>query len=412
MQKKIIFADFIRLGIVSYIVVFILIAFIGVAADLLASRNERLSEQIYKVAFGLVALWCIMKYAIGPDINFYIPFYEETQSVLYTLRHLGESRFEAGFTILCSLFHTCGISFWGMTAIISVFYFVVIYLLFRRIDRFRTLALLMLVCLDYNLILMEFRQCLAVSFFYLFVLLLEKKHYAWAIPAALLSAGMHKSAVVVFIVFCLLYLCGRVQVSTREYILLGLLIIGLLLIPLQPILLKAIELLPLSASQLTSVRHHLTIGAPFQKILIVYLASIFVLAYYTVPQNDGKRKHWIIWCCVAVLVCLYPYWFLLNRLRSYFLPFLIVYVANVIQRSPRKDALLKQIYSFVLIAYSVVLMIDIPRKNGQLRYPTDSISLVTERFFHSEEELQQRQIRQAKLYWDYDYPVMIKRGIQ
>ena len=229
---------------------------------------------------------------------------------------------------------------------------------------------------------------------------------------AILSASMHKSAIIVLVLFGLLYLVGKVRVSTKEYILLAVLIIGLLFIPLHPLLLKMVEMLPLSATQLTSAKHHLMIGVPFQKILIVYLSSIFCLAYYSIPKEGDTRRHWIVWCGVALLVCLYPYWFLLNRLRSFFLPFLIVYIANTIQSSEKKDVLTKQIYATILVMYSVVLMIDIPQKNKQLRSPTDSISLVVERCKHSEKELQKRQMAQAELYWDYDYKEMIKRGQQ
>lgn len=396
----------------SYIIVFILIAFAGTVAELLASKYARLQQQIYYCTFVFVAVWCILKYAIGPDIATYIPFYQELGSPADTFAHLAKSKFEPGFTLFCSLLHSMGVSFWGMTAVISVFYFVSIYLLFQKIQAYRTLALLMLVCLDYNLILMEFRQCLAVSFFYLFILLLEKRQYTWSILMALVSCTMHKSAIIVLVLSALLYLVGKVSVDKREYILLGLLIIGFILVPLQPLLMRLVDILPLSSLQSASLKHHLQLGTPFQVVLIVYMASIFCLAYYIVPKNGHTRKHWLIWCCVAVLVCLYPYWFLLNRLRSYFLPFLIVYIANTLYTSERKDALTKQIYATILVLYTGVVLAGLPKKAQQMRYPTASISLVAERYKYSDEELQQRQMRQAKLYWKYDYPKMIKRGEQ
>ncbi len=396
----------------SYIIVFILIALTGTVAELLAAGHTRLQQQIYYCTFVLVALWCILKYAIGPDIATYLPFYQGLGSPEDTFAHLAKSKFEPGFTLFCSLLRSMGMSFWGMTAVISIFYFASIYLLFQKIQGYRTLSLLMLVCLDYNLILMEFRQCLAVGFFYLFILLLEKKKYAWSILMALVSCTMHKSAIIVLVLFALLYLAGKVTVDKREYILLGLLIVGVILIPLQPLLMQLVETLPLSASQIASAKHHLVVGKPFQRILIVYLATIFCLAYYLTPKDGNKRKHWLIWCSVAVLVCLYPYWFLLNRLRSYFLPFLIVYIANTLYTSERKDALTKQIYAAVLVLYSGVLLLGFPKEAKMLKYPTMNISLVTERRKYSREALEERQCGKAKLYWTHDYQEMIKRGKQ
>lgn len=398
--------------IMSYIIVFVLIAFVGTIAEALASRHPYMQRQIYYCTFFLVALWGVLKYAVGPDIASYLPFYREIPSPQTALSHLSESRFEPGFTLFCSVLHSWGVSFWWMTAIIAVFYYAVIFCLFKRLKAYHTLALMALVALDYNLMFAEFRQCLAVTFFYFFILLLEKKQYVWAIMMALLSCTMHKSAVIILILFGLLYLVGKVPVDKRWYILLGVLIIGLILIPLQPLLVKVVETLPLSASQIASAKHHLLVGKPFQRILIVYLASIFCLAYYLAPKEGNARKHWLVWCGIAIVVCLYPYWFLLNRLRSYFLPFLIIYIANTLYTSERKDQLTKQVYAFVLVLYTGVLLLGFPAEAKRLKYPTMNISLVTERFKYSQEVLEKRQLDQAELYWTCDYQEMIKRGEQ
>lgn len=78
----------------------------------------------------------------------------------------------------------------------------------------------------------------------------------------------------------------------------------------------------------------------------------------------------------------------------------------------RKDVLVKQIYATILVLYTCVVIVGLPKKAQELRYPTGSISLVTERYRYSKEALQARQVRQAKLYWKYDYPELIRQGKQ
>ncbi len=395
----------------SYLLILELVTFVFVIAECLAVGHEKLQRQIYYLAFAWVVIWCTAKYAYGPDITHYIPFYEKLVNPRLDLSN-PDLQFENGFIVFCSSLKYLGLSFWGMTAVISLLHFTAIGLLFRKIKTYKTMALFVLVCFSHELILIQIRQCLAVTFFIFFILLFNNKRHILALICCLITVTMHKSAI--FIILCLLifYALRKITVGMREYLILGALILLLLLLPLQNIIISIISTLPISQSLINTAEHHLSVGDSFQRIIVVYLGTVFCLAYYLRNTSKNKTLHWIMWCCVAVLVCLYPYYFLLNRLRPYFLPFLIVYIINTLQDTNIEDILPRQIYTVVVIAFLCITMIDIPYRNRQNKYPTDTISLVFERKNHSEQALINRQMKQAKLYWKYDYKRMLKLGKQ
>ena len=380
--------------------------------ELLADGYPRMQRQIFYIAMVVIAVWCTAKYAYGPDIKNYIPFYANLRGPSYDLSHMSRYYFEPGFVVFCSVLKGWGFTFWMMTAVISVLYFTSLTLVLRELEEYRTLALMMVVFLDNNLILSEFRQCLAVSLYIFFILLIRKRKYIWSLVPLLLCVTMHKSALLIVFFTILFHLLRGINVQRVGYLLLSLLIVGLLFFPLMSIFEGYINQFAISSDMQSSLLHHIKVGKLFQRVFLLYVFTILLLAYYKQDASIDKRRHWLMWCCVAVIVCLYPYWFLLNRLRSYFLPFLVVYVIRTVRQKDIKDVLPRQLYTAFLILYVAVFLIQIPSKNALLRYPTDNISLVFERRYHSEAALQSRQMRQAKMYWKYDYKKMINSGMQ
>ncbi len=394
----------------SYLMILELVTFVFVIAECLAVGHEKLQRQIYYLAFIWVAIWCTAKYAYGPDIQTYIPFYESLHHPIGDLSN-PDLYFEKGFIFYCSCLKSIGLTFWGMTAVISIGYFTAIALLWKQLKSYKTVGLLALVCLDYTLILMELRQCIAVTFFIFMILAFQKKRYIWCIVCALIVIPVHKSGLIILLCTMLFYAFRKVPVTNRGYLLLAVMLLLLLFAPLQPLLAKMASLLPISGSILRSLEHHLLVGKTFQKVFILYLATLLCLAYYKRNDASNKTFHWIMWCCGAIVVILYTNWFLLNRLRSYFLPFLIIYIINTLQAKDVKEILPRQIYTVVVLGYFLVVALMIPHTNSKLRYPTDKVSLVFERTKHTERELTNRQMKMAHMYWEYDYKALINSGV-
>ena len=166
--------------------------------------------------------------------------------------------------------------------------------------------------------------------------------------------------------------------------------------------------MPLSKSAYNSLVLHLRLGKPIQLIFPIYLLAIINLAYYTDMDSKDKKMHWMMWCCIAVIVFLYQYWFLLNRLRSYFLPFLLVYIFNVLSNSKQKDVVLKQIFVVGFFVYCFVFTFGNYKKNRTLTSKINNISTVFERFKYTENEIKQRQMKEALIYWKIDFQNELK----
>ena len=110
-----------------------------------------------------------------------------------------------------------------------------------------------------------------------------------------------------------------------------------------------------------------------------------------------------MWCSVAVIVILFQYWFLLNRIRSYFMPFLLVYTINTLLNTKRKDILPKQLLVLTLMIYSILFISGNYIKGLSQLSHTNNISTVFARLYHSEAFLKNRQMKEATIYWEKDY---------
>ena len=200
--------------------------------DFLTERYPRLQRDIFYIAWCTIAFLFAIKYYYGPDIASYVPFYENVPSVSQIIAHPDDLdfSFEPGYAVFCRVLKDLGISFYWMTAILSILYFVVILLFFRKIDRKRSFALAILVVLDFNVVCYELRQCLAVILFLLMVLCLDRKRYIYAMLMALAAIVSHKSGVVAVVPTLAFYLIGRhASLKTLSQLLLVILVVLFLL---------------------------------------------------------------------------------------------------------------------------------------------------------------------------------------
>lgn len=387
----------------NYLTILLIVLLLLSLVELSFAKHKVLCDQLFHIAFAFTAFWVGIKYYIGPDIFSYVPFYETIQPLKDILGGHYKGDFEIGFAIFCSLLKSIGLSFWGMTVVITAIYFAAIYKLFKQLKSYRTFALCVLMLLDYNLALYEFRQCLAVSLFILSYYAWAEKKYLKTLLIITMAIFIHKSAIFIYLGTLLIYVFKSIKISKKSYILLGIIFILMLLIPPISLFEKIINGIPLSKTVYISLIHHLSEGKILQLILPVYLLTIFCLAYYGNFSKENKKWHWFMWCFIAVIVILFQYWFLLNRIRSYFTLFLLVYTINTLVNSQRKDILPKQLLVLTLIIYSVLFISGNYIKSLNQSSHTNNISTVFARLYHSEAFLKNRQMKEAIIYWEKDY---------
>lgn len=387
----------------NYLTILLIVLLLLSLVELSFAKHKVLCDQLFHIAFAFTAFWVGIKYYIGPDIFSYVPFYETIQPLKDILGGHYKGDFEIGFAIFCSLLKSIGLSFWGMTVVITAIYFAAIYKVFKQLKSYRIFALFILMLLDYNLVLYEFRQCLAVSLFIFTYYTWTEKKYWKTLLIVIIAIFTHKSAIFIYLGVLLVYIFKSTNISRKSYIFLGMIFIFMLTIPPIFFFETIINKIPLSATVYRSVIHHLSEGKIFQLILPVYLLAIFCIAYYGNFSKENQKWHWFMWCGVTVIVILFQYWFLLNRIRSYFMPFLLVYTIHTLLNSKRKDILPRQIFVFTLITYSLLFIYGNYLKAENNASRTNNISTIFERLKHSEDFVKNRQMKEAKIYWERDY---------
>lgn len=384
----------------TYLSLILIVLAVFTFAELLLSGYDKAKKQLFVLAYISLAVLVASKYGIGPDIMSYIPFYTSMSTANFL--HY-EGHFEYGFALFCMLCNDIGLSFWGMTCVVALLYFIPLYFVWRKIPDYRILALFALAVFDYNLMLYELRQCLAVAFMLWAFLFWEKKKYFVVFVCCLLSCMMHKSAVIIFLIAGVVYALRGLRIEVKAYLLLCLALFLVLVIPLGSVLDSFIVYLPFPHASINSLLHHLTRTQALQLVFPIYVGAILCLAYYLPTDKDKRTMHWMAWVSFLVIVLLFQYWFLLNRIRSYFLPFIIPYFCYVVYHSRQRNRLPIQLFVLLFLAFGISLIYRNNRDAEKLYSKSNNISTVFERFKYSETDLQQRQMDEAEKFWRYDY---------
>ena len=402
---------------VNYITLILTISILFGLSDFLTTRVPQLQRLIYVIAAATIYLLFTIKYYYGADMQHYYDYYEWSPSIRDALLHPSDYYFEQGYTVLCSVCKYAHISFYWFTAIISTLYFAVIFLLWRYIPRKRSFALMILVVLDYNLIFAAFRQCLSVSFFILMVLALHNKRYLWAMLCAFLTVWMHKSGAFVVGISLAFWLIRGQRFPQWVYPLLLMLLLLLLVLPMSKIWLVAAQLLHLPGGYSASLMHHLGLGKQIQTVFLLYLMLLLCMSHF---QQYAHTRFTTIASFVLtgtlLIVLLYQSYYLLGRLRSYFLPVIIVYLFRLIQQSESihpvipYGRLFKQTAVLSVFLYSAHLTYSFHRSAQQMKYPIYNACTVFDLNGHNKRELQQRQLKLAKNWWKTDFHKGLKQN--
>lgn len=378
--------------------------------DLLTDRWPRLQRQIFPIVMLLAYFLLSIRYYYGPDIWTYVPHYENIPTPAFLITHPEKASYEWGYDMFCSVLHLAGFSYWGMTVVITTLYFLAIWLLLRKLPKRQIFALGVIIMVDCHMLINENRQCLAISFFIYMVLLLQNRKYIWAIVFGLCTILVHKSG---FLPVCLL-LVSAILYNYRQnagiYTILIVVLALMILLPVQRISSSLIHLLPLPQEYIKSIGHHLLLGRQIQIIGLIYLAVLFAVNMFLL-YGKKTRFTWLALSALIGLVSiavLYQYFFLLNRVRSYFVPFVVFYVITLLSNPERSNlvpysSLIKQSLMILILVYYSHIMVSQIRDGRQLHAPMTRACTIFELRHASQKQIRDRQMRYAYIYWTQDY---------
>lgn len=393
----------------SFISIIILILLCFSLTDFILPRNKRLHEQLYKVAFFITFFLFTIKYYYGADVINYYRYFSLITSPLSVLE-ADDNVFEIGFMLYMSIIKWLGLSYWWVTAFVSVIYFYAIYKLFELIPTHKIFALFILVVLDYNLIFATHRQCLAVSFFILMYFAYVNKKYFQTITYAILTITMHKSGIVY--VLPTLFLWGiNFKVRKADYFVCLLLLVIISFIPLKEVMTYLTAFLPLSEAVKISLMHHISFLSKSMGMMLFYIVILSLIFFFSVKDPRFNEMHVIIFIGAVYIFMFNQSNAVLWRLRSYFLPFMIVYIFYIFNKvrdeqyveinklrknlvSPILISSFCYVLMFVLyLAYSAnISMTEMPSRI----YETCTIFDLIDR---TEEEIKVDRLQRAQKYW-------------
>ena len=385
-------------------------------SDFLTERVPALQRLMYVLGFATIYVLFTIKYYYGPDIIHYYRHYVSFTSFADVWYHPDKYSFEIGYSLFVALLKGWGVSLYGVTVIISTLYFTAIALLFKQIQSKKCFALMILVVLDNSLIFAAFRQCLSVSFFILMILCLQDRKYWLALPMAILAMTMHKSGVFV-VPLCLLAYClhGR-PVQAWVFQVLMVVLVVVVLIPLNKIATTVLSFLP--ADYLASIKHHLSVGKQVQSVWIVYAMLVVCVEYYLHYHKTRMDSVAIMAVLgMALVVVSYQYYYILNRMRSFFVPFIIVWVFQLVQdseayRSIPYGKLVSQVACVLFFVYSIHTTRAFTKQSKILHSPIYNACTVLDIREGEVKALQQKQLKQADAFWRYDFMQHEKNIIQ
>ena len=378
--------------------------------DCVAAPYPKLQRDLYHLELVVMIFLFVIRYYYGPDINSYVPHYESLGNPTWVLGHLDEVQFESGYNILCSVIKWLGGSYWVLTAVITLLYFSAIVVLFQGLTRYRALGLSVLILLDYSLIAVQNRQALAVVCFIYMVLLMQHRKYLWAIVLAVCCALMHKTGIAVVAVIWTYWFFKDIAFRPYVYEVLAVILLILMVIPVSNISQMVVDALPLSESLTKSIEHHLSLGRQIQLVAIIYLLLLVTVSYFMRYVHHTRRNMilFTMFIGVIVLVVFYQYYFLLNRIRSYFLPIIISWLIDVVieARQTRRvpySQLVVQTLMVVVFLYLGHNIYTFQRETTRLHAPIYKTSTIFDLTKHSSSEIKERQLRIANRYWELDY---------
>jgi len=364
---------------------------------------ERMQRDVFKVAFVVVALLFTAKYYYGPDITTYVPLYDSIGGIDRFIAGKYPTSYEVGYVAFCAICHSFGLSYWGMTVVLSLLFFTAVYCLVRRLRRGCTMALALIVIMNPDLIYAQFRQCLAVTLFIFVVLAADRRKYVISLILALLAMTMHKSAVFMILPTMLYYMMQQREMDMRPVGVLLLLLCLLALIPTRDFVEQIIDNVQSQSASAKSLRMHISYANLRQSNLIVYCAAL--VALMTFYRGTKGRDAVLVAAMMGliVIVVFYQYFMMLNRLRSYFLPFVIVAIitAGIEAREENVpwNAMVRQVGKVVVLFFLVYKTAAFDRnsaKDGDVLKMSTVFELAT----NTKEELYERQMARADRFWD------------
>lgn len=394
-----------------YIVIFTEI-FLVCATILSLPCNDKSNNLIFQISFALTFFVVAIKYYFSSDISTYVPHYENLSSLPHlTIKEIKECHFEPGYTIFCSIIKTFGFSFWMMTATITILLMHSLYGLLKLVPQYRTIGLMIFFIIGWDLLLQQYRQALAVAFFfYAIANFANGKSPVKTLALSLISCFFHNSAIFLVLPFIICSgLCTTTpRIKRSAFVLLFIIFIVSLFTNLGWIVEQFAKSMDLSATEKYSLSYHFGTSKVTQSIILLYLSIYLILSILHEDRTDRITLtfRFITYIGLAYIALFYKYHLFTNRFSNYFAIIALLYSLDLLRYNLKgKHVNCKLAYQFLSLmiiffsAYKVLPQaLILPESVLYKNTPT-----VLSTIFLNESEtkrLQQEQMEKAAYFWN------------
>lgn len=347
--------------------IFIVCAILAIIIE--NSKNPAQKNSLAFICLAMLALVSGTRLVGGSDFAIYEGHYQQLATFPDVLNPaLVNQNYEIGYTYIAALFKTLGVSFYGFCLICSSFF---CFALWEGLKRYTTHFGLIILFFLYKLFfyntMISMRQSITVACFFLMLPLIENKNFLLYYIVAFLVSRVHNGALILFVLYPLVYL----NLSKKRILLLNVLFIPTIIVGftgvdvLGPIGTFFVDHAT-SDMMLSKAERYFT-NENLSPIGIFHTLEYFVIMLLFFRNIDcfdlsGKQTKTIIW----LFLCLLPLFTLLRgsevltREKDYFTILYAVILGHIIDCKPAKRWL---ITSFVLILcafgyYRFIIMFD------------------------------------------------------
>lgn len=396
----------------NLITIILVVSLFFALTDFINFKDKRISNLFFKISFLSVTILSTIKYFYGPDVLTYFDMYNsiETSREVFLGKSAYAGYYEVGFLLLLSIFKSFNISFYLLTAVISLFYFYSLSRLFNFLPSKKSLALCLLLVLDNKLVMVQFRQCIAVSFFILLILAYINRKYIKCFLFATLMIVFHKSSLIIVMLLVFTIFFKDILINKKNISFLLVLLIIMMLTPLDSVLLFVTDKLNLSGHEtVKSIIHHIKLSSLAPLMLLLYFISYFAFIEYKISDDFKTREYKtiliMVFVALLIIAVFFKYYYLLNRLRSYILPFLII--GTIIQldfKQPEKKT--KKLYNTLIgiyvLLFSFYSIVQSHKASSQLKGNIYESCTIFSLIDNDVNKVRNQRIDKIDKYWKFD----------
>lgn len=398
--------------------------FLLVSAALSFVVDQKSCKLIYQISFALTFFVILIKYYFSSDIASYVPYYENIPILpSLDLKAINNDSFETGFTVFCSILKTSGFSYWFMTAIVTIFSFHSLHRLLGNFSpMFRTIGLVIFFVVGWDLFMQQFRQAMAVSFFfYALSCAIDGKTPAKVALLSLISCTFHDSAIFINmpLLVCLYFNKNIIKISRSAFVGLFVVFIICMFIDFEWVINKIADIAGLSIRQKYSLEFHFGIHKLTQSVLLIYIPVFIALSTLKDDRTDIFHRilRILTFIGMAYVAVFYKYNLFINRFSNYVIMVSILYTMDLLRyylKSIHPIRNCKLAYqavcclSIMFMAYKTIPhVLSLPNQYVYKNTPTVFSTL----FLNDSkvEQIKQTQLDKANYFWKNELTGMYER---